>query len=76
MGTPVVAADSEAAREVSQGRARLLSSLDGLGWKNEIERLASDPDYYAEGRARAAGFLAPNWADYFAALDQFLASLD
>jgi glycosyltransferase involved in cell wall biosynthesis len=75
LGTPVVAADTEAAREVSQGRARLLSPLDGPGWAAEIERLAGDPGYHAEQRARAAGFAAPNWPDYFASLERFLDGL-
>ena len=75
LGTPVVAADAPAAREVSQGRARLLSPLDGPGWQAEIERLATDPGHCAEQRQRAAGFVAPNWRDYFAALDAFIADL-
>jgi glycosyltransferase involved in cell wall biosynthesis len=75
LGTPVVATDTEAAREVSQGRAQLLSALDGEGWSREIERLAADPGYHAAQRARAAGFVAPNWRDYFASLDQFVAGL-
>jgi glycosyltransferase involved in cell wall biosynthesis len=75
LGAPVVAAESDAAREVSQGRACLLSSLDGLGWAGEIERLASDTDYHAARRSRARGFVAPNWRDYFASLDEFVSGL-
>ena len=75
LGTPVVAADSQAAREVSQGRATLLSPIDGEGWRREIERLATDDAYQSAQRARAAGFEAPNWQDYFASLDTFLAHL-
>jgi glycosyltransferase involved in cell wall biosynthesis len=75
LGTPVVASESEAAREVSQGRATLLSPIDGAAWRREIERLAGDDAYQASQRARACGFVAPNWRDYFAALDAFLANL-
>jgi glycosyltransferase involved in cell wall biosynthesis len=75
LGIPVVASDTQAAREVSQGRARLLSPIDGQGWRREIERLTGDADYHAAMKARAAGFVAPNWDDYFASLDQFLAGL-
>ncbi|HXT07561.1 MAG TPA: glycosyltransferase family 1 protein [Roseiarcus sp.] len=75
LGVPVVASDTEAAREVSQGRAQLLSPIDGEGWRREIERLTEDDDYHAALKARAAGFVAPNWRDYFASLDQFLAGL-
>ncbi len=42
LGAPVVASDSAAAREVSQGRACLLSPVDGERWREEIERLAAD----------------------------------
>ena len=75
LGTPVIASDTPALREASQGRASLLSPLDGEGWRREIERLACDDAYRATLKARAAGFAAPNWRDYFASLDQFLASL-
>jgi glycosyltransferase involved in cell wall biosynthesis len=75
LGAPVVASDSPAAREVSQGRACLLSPVDGERWRVEIERLATDDDYYTAQRARSAGFRAPNWRDYFASLEQFLAGL-
>ena len=75
LGVPVVASDSEAAREVSQGLARLLSPLDGEGWAREIERLATDPIYAATQRAQAAAFTPPTWRGYFAALDDFLSDL-
>ena len=75
-GTPVVASDTESAREVSQGRARLLSPLDGAGWAAEIERLATDDDYQQSLKMRAAGFVAPNWRDYFLSLDRFIAELE
>ncbi|MDE3177313.1 MAG: glycosyltransferase family 4 protein [Pseudomonadota bacterium] len=75
IGTPVIASDTPALREASQGRACLLSPLDGEGWRHEIERLAYDDSYRAALKTRAAGFVAPNWRDYFASLDEFLASL-
>jgi glycosyltransferase involved in cell wall biosynthesis len=75
LGAPVVASDTEAAREVTQGRARLLSPVDGAGWTQEIERLATDDAYHQSLKQRAAGFEAPNWRDYFASLDRFLAEL-
>ena len=65
LGTPVIASDTAAAREVSQGRARLLSPIDGEGWRREIERFATDPDYAAAHRARAAGFVGAQLARLF-----------
>ena len=75
LGTPVVASDSPVAREVSQGRATLLSPLDGPAWRHEIERLASDGDYWETQRARARRFVAPQWRDYFRSLQDFLFEL-
>ncbi len=75
LGTAVVASDTEAAREVSQGHARLLSPLDGAGWAAEIERLSRDDDYHRVLKRRAAGFVAPQWRDYFDSLDRFIAGL-
>ncbi len=75
LGVPVVASDTPAAREVSQGRARLISPVDGAGWTQEIERLSTDDGYRQSLKERAAGFQAPNWRDYFASLDRFLAEL-
>jgi glycosyltransferase involved in cell wall biosynthesis len=75
LGVPVVAADSPVAREVGQGRARLLPPLDGPGWRREIEMLTQDAAYYEAQRTRARGFAAPNWPDYFASLHEFLERL-
>jgi len=75
LGTPVIASDIDSAREIAQGRARLLSPLDGEGWAGEIERLTKDESYYSLRKAQAEGFAAPNWPDYFAALETFLATL-
>jgi len=75
LGTPVVASDCEAIREIAQGCARLLSPLDGKGWAAEIERLATDAAYFASARANAADFSPPTWCDYFKSLDAFIGSV-
>ena len=75
LGTPVVASDCEAIREVAQGCARLLSPLDGIAWAAEIERLAMDDAYFARAQADAADFSPPSWSDYFKSLDAFIGSV-
>jgi glycosyltransferase involved in cell wall biosynthesis len=75
LGTPVVASDIPVFREVTQGCGAFHHPLDGLGWKNEIERLAFDDAYWRESRTLAAQFSPRSWDDYFAGLDAFLATL-
>lgn len=67
IGTPVIASDIASHREIAGAGTLLLDPLDGPGWQAEIERAA------AEDRPRADGARPSNWADYFAALDQWLA---
>lgn len=43
LGTPVIASDIRAHREVSRGRAILLDTLDGVGWMSAIEGHARRP---------------------------------
>ena len=59
----------------SRIKKRLVKPTIHERWRVEIERLATDDDHYAEQQARSAEFRAPNWRDYFASLDQFLAGL-
>ena len=75
LGTPVVASDIPVFREVSQGRARFLSPIDGLAWLAEIRQLSEDDAYLDARRAEARAFSAPTWSGYFAGLMDFLASL-
>ena len=75
LGTPVVASDLPFARETSQGAARFLSPLNGDIWEEEILRLTDDAGYFAEAKRIAATFDPPNWTNYFARLDDFLAEI-
>ena len=75
LGAPVVASDSPVAREVTQGRATLLSPLDGPSWRREIERLRTDEAYWTSQKARARKFVAPQWRPYFRDLQTFLDGL-
>lgn len=71
MGTPVVASDLPAHREVAAGCATLLDPLDGAGWRETI-RTAT----LAERRATVPpGFRPPTWDDHFRIAHDFLNAL-
>ena len=73
VGTPVVAADIPAFRETASEAAELIDPLDGLGWARAILELADDTSpRLAAARARARGFVAPGWSDYFATVGRFI----
>ena len=72
-GTPVVASDVAAFREIaaSGDALTLLSPLNGDAWLAEVRRLAETPRAMAEGVRRQPS----DWPSYFSALDGFLAGL-
>ena len=75
LGAPAIASDIPVFREVTQGRARLLSPLAGPAWRAEIERLGADPPYRRSRQEEARRFEAPTWRGYFAGVEGFLQGL-
>lgn len=69
LGTPVIASDIRAHREVSRGRAVLLDTLNGVGWMSAIEAHArhSRRNDHAEQRHWT-------WPAHFDALHRLLVS--
>jgi glycosyltransferase involved in cell wall biosynthesis len=69
LGTPVIASDIRAHREVSRGRAILLDTLDGVGWMSAIEAHARRPrrNDHVEQRHWT-------WSAHFDALHRLLVS--
>jgi glycosyltransferase involved in cell wall biosynthesis len=69
LGTPVIASDIRAHREVTRGRAVLLGTIDGVGWMSAIE---------AHARCRRRNDLAEQrhwtWSAHFDALHRLLVS--
>ncbi|ESR22631.1 glycosyltransferase family 4 protein [Lutibaculum baratangense] len=62
LGTPVVASDIAVHREVADGHARLLGTIDGNGWVEAIEGLTDvDGPSRAEALKRAQGYSAISW---------------
>lgn len=76
LGAPAIVSDIPTFREVAQGRALFLSPIDGKGW---METVLEFGDRHAPRRLAAIeaarGFAAPDWQDYFAGIENFLAGL-
>ena len=72
-GTPVIASDVPAFREIAAAddALTLLSPLNGEAWLAEVRRRAASPRSEGEGGRRPPS----DWPSYFAALDAFLAKL-
>jgi len=58
VGTPVIASDIRAHRELAGAAATLLDPVDGPGWIEAIEAAARNP-------ARAPAYSAPTWQAHF-----------
>jgi len=72
-GTPVIASDIPAFREISRGAAELIDPLDGLGWARAILDYHDDMSpRLAAARARARAYRVPRWEDYFATVGAFV----
>ncbi|WP_375460353.1 glycosyltransferase family 4 protein [uncultured Enterovirga sp.] len=68
LGTPVIASDIPAHREIASGAATLLDPLDGTGWRDLI--LATAAARLEE--PRRTSFAAPSWDHHFAIADDVL----
>jgi glycosyltransferase involved in cell wall biosynthesis len=76
MGTPVIASDLPAFREIAGEVADYLDPVDGLGWKHAIAAYcAPEGGPRAEQLRRMAGYRVPGWDAHFAAVDTFLEQL-
>ena len=69
VGTPVIASNIRAHREVSRGRAVLLDTLDGIGWLSAIDAHARWPRRNDQCEHRHW-----TWAAHFDALHRLLVS--
>ncbi|HEY1941203.1 MAG TPA: glycosyltransferase family 1 protein [Roseiarcus sp.] len=75
LGAPVAASDIPVFREVTQGRAKFLSPLDGPGWRDEIVQLWRDEQYYRRRGDETRRFVTPTWEGYFEGVRGFLETL-
>lgn len=76
MGTPVIASDLPAFREIAGDVADYLDPVDGLGWKSAITAYCmAEGGPRAQQLRRMAGYRVPDWDAHFAAVDAFLERL-
>ncbi|MES2017069.1 MAG: glycosyltransferase family 1 protein [Pseudomonadota bacterium] len=76
MGTPVIASDLPAFREIAGAVPDYLDPLDGTGWKRLVEAYcAGGNGPRADQLARLAGYRVPAWPAHFAAVDPLLEQL-
>jgi glycosyltransferase involved in cell wall biosynthesis len=75
VGTPVVASDLPAHRDVAGGFAIYRHPMDGLGWLDAVETLAGDTDAAQAVRQAIGNYRPPVWPDYFAKIETFLRTL-
>ncbi len=69
IGTPVVASDIPAHREVGHPATVFIDPIDGPGWEAAIDSLAAaEPQRIAH----APGYASLTWADYFKSLSLFM----
>ncbi|MBV9078634.1 MAG: glycosyltransferase family 4 protein [Methylobacteriaceae bacterium] len=69
LGTPVIASDIPAHREVAGGHATFLHPLDGTGWRDAVLAAAGRP------RDTVERYAPPTWEAHFAIADDVLARL-
>jgi glycosyltransferase involved in cell wall biosynthesis len=74
LGTPVIASDIAAHREVGRGLATYFSPIDGLGWRTAIAGLTALPAP-GDQASRAAAYPAKTASDYFGEIVAFLEGL-
>ncbi|MGO4171792.1 glycosyltransferase family 4 protein [Bosea sp. TAF32] len=73
VGTPVIASDIPAHREVGHPETVFVDPIDGLGWETAVMSLLS-----AEPRrlAPSPGYASFTWSDYFESLSQFVHKIE
>lgn len=73
IGTPVVASDIPAHREVGHPATVFVDPIDGPGWENAIGSfLAREPHRLPPSQ----GYASFTWADYFASLSPFIRMIE
>lgn len=76
LGTPVIASDLPAFREIGQGIPELLDPLDGPTWERAILAYAEEGSAARKAQLdRLKRFRAPTWDDHFAKVESWLAEL-
>lgn len=73
LGTPVIASDIAAHREVGHPETVFVDPIDGPGWETAIVSFLGGE---ARRLAAAGGYASFTWSDYFSALDPFISEIE
>jgi glycosyltransferase involved in cell wall biosynthesis len=76
VGTPVIASDLPAHREIAGDLAVYRDPTDAAGWLTNICMFADDNGTAAEMRRRVAAYRAMTWGDYFLQIQRFLETFE
>jgi glycosyltransferase involved in cell wall biosynthesis len=75
VGTPVIASDLAAHREVGGNYVTYLSPIDGLGWLSAVRAHAMNSSSESDRRKRLESYRPWTWADYFRQVEPFIENL-
>ncbi len=76
VGTPVIASDLPAHREVAGDLAVYRDPTDGPGWLADICMFADGHGSAAEIRRRVADYRPTTWGEYFVRIERFLKTFE
>jgi glycosyltransferase involved in cell wall biosynthesis len=75
LGTPVIASDLPAFREIAGDIPTYLNPFDMPSWKHEILSFVEDGIQRREQLKRISGFRAPDWSSHFGKVDDWIGTL-
>ena len=76
VGTPVIASDLPAHREIAGGLAVYRDPTDGPGWLADVCMFADGSDAASEIRGRVAQYQPTTWDAYFMRIERFLGTFE
>ena len=76
VGTPVIASDLPAHREIADGLAVYRDPTDRAGWLADICMFTDGSGAVAEIRRRVAQYRPTTWSEYFIRIERFLKTFE
>lgn len=75
LGTPVIASDLRALREISGGVPTFLDPIDGKAWERTIRSFSDDSAERRRQLTLMSAYHPPNWATHFTRVEEWLVTL-
>jgi len=76
IGTPVIASDLPAHREIAGNLAVYRDPTDGPGWLAEVSMFSDGSKAAFEMRRRVAEYQPTTWGEYFLRIERFLKTFE